>query len=245
MTRYTLEQVGLSLSGQRILQPLDLVIQEGEALALLGPSGAGKTTLLRLLSLALSPTKGRLLLDGHNVAESTPKALRALRCEMGMVHQDLALVPTLRVLDNVLMGGAGRLSTLGALRRVAFPTQAEIESVHSLLTDLGLQDKLYQPVRSLSGGEAQRVALARALHQQPRSLLADEPISSVDPSQGRALLELMLAQCAQRGITLVLSLHSPALAQALLPRVIGLRAGRIVSDGTQVDADLYAGVGTR
>ena len=221
-----------------VLKDIDLQVARGEAVALVGPSGAGKTTLLRLLGLSLPPSAGSFRVDGQ---PPSPE----LRQRIGFVHQDLALVPNLSVVKNVLMGAVGQQSTVGSVRSVLWPSDAESERVHSLLTRLGVAEKMYQRVDALSGGEAQRVAIARALYGRPTTLLADEPVSAVDPARSEGVLELLVTLCADEGITLVMSLHQVARARRL-PRLVGLRDGRVVFDrpATGVDEDaleaLYA-----
>lgn len=212
------------------LEDADLAIEPGEAVALVGPSGSGKTTLLRLLGAALPPTSGRARIAGEDVAALEPKRLRTLRSRIGMVHQDFALVPSLRVVTNVLSGRLGRGSTLGGLRRVFLPTTAEVAEVLDVLDRVGIGDKLYQRTDTLSGGQQQRVAIARALHQEPSILLADEPISSVDPARALDTLSLLVGLSKERGLTLVVSLHDVTLARRLFPRLVGIRRRRIVFD---------------
>ncbi|MCP4808027.1 MAG: ATP-binding cassette domain-containing protein [Proteobacteria bacterium] len=234
--RFQLSQVSVRFAAQTALSNVLLSIGPEECVALVGPSGAGKTTLLRVLALAERPSSGALAIDGQPAVPT-----RKLRSRVGFIHQDLALVPNLSALQNVLMGAAGRQSTLGSLKSVFLPSDEETERVHALLDSVGIEDKLYQRVDSLSGGEAQRVAIARALYQEPGVLLADEPISAVDPTRGREVLELLLALGREHRIPVVVSLHRVELACELFPRVIGMREGRIVFDG-RPDAHELAGL---
>jgi len=193
----------------------------------------------------LTPTRGRVQIDGAPLAELGPRERRAACARTGFVHQDGALVPNLRVLANVISGRFGHWSALGALWRTAWPARATVVEVYELLRQLGIEDKLYARLDTLSGGEQQRVALARALYQEPTLLLADEPVAAVDPERARALIDLLQSVCAQRGLTLVVNLHDLELARRSFTRLIGLRQGRVqfdapTSDLTDADfAQLY------
>ncbi|MEM7050072.1 MAG: ATP-binding cassette domain-containing protein [Acidobacteriota bacterium] len=226
-----LRQVAVSFAETAALRPLDLTIAAGERVALVGPSGAGKTTLLRLLGGALAPTAGVLRVAGRPLAELDAVELRDYRATVGFVHQDLRLVPNLRVVRNVLSGRLGRCSRLAALRLLMFPPAAAVREVYELLARVGIPEKLYQRTDRLSGGQQQRVAVARALFQRPAVLLADEPVSSVDPARARDTVELLTELAAEAGLSLVMSLHSSDLAAEYFPRLLGMRAGRILFDG--------------
>ncbi len=240
---FELHGAGVVFSGRTALTEASLVVDPGEALALVGPSGAGKTTLLRLLNASQVPTSGTVCVDYRRLDLLPPKGLRAVRARIGFVHQDLALVPNYRVLQNVIAGSLGRLGFAGGVRAMLFPTRVEIERAAVILERVGIAAKLYQRTDSLSGGERQRVALARALYQEPSALLLDEPVSSVDPARARDMVELVTAISRERGITLVVSIHDIGLARDHFPRLVGLRAGRIVFDGptaTIATSDLSA-----
>jgi phosphonate transport system ATP-binding protein len=229
---FELRELVVELGARELLRVPALALERGALVAIVGPSGAGKTTLLRVLGLAQRPSAGELRLGGREASSLRGRALRAQRAAIGFVHQELSLVPGTSVLHNVLCGRLGHLGALGALRTLLLPPRAERLRAHALLERLGIAELLYRDVEQLSGGERQRVAIARALAQEPEALLVDEPIASVDPTRGRAVLELLLALARERGLTLVASLHHVELARELLPRVIGLREGRIAFDGS-------------
>ncbi len=241
-----LHDVTVELGGSVVLREVSLRIAPGEQVAFLGPSGAGKTTLLRLLNAMVTPGSGRVEIGGRNLADLGARELRQLRSSVGFVHQDLRLVPNLRVSQNVLGGRLGHQSLAGSLRMFLRPRGEDLERVYELLQRVGIPGKIFQRTDQLSGGEAQRVAVARALIQQPALLAADEPVASVDPARAREVLELLTGLCAQDGLTLCVSLHDPDLARRCFPRVIGLRAGRVEFDALAGDltdrqvSNLYA-----
>ena len=225
---FELRQAVLELGGRPVLRGVDLAIAAGEALALVGPSGAGKTSLLRVLGGALPLDAGTLRFEGQPLAEHD---LRAMRTRVGFVHQDHALVPTLRASQNVLTGRLGQRGFWSGLRSMVLPARADLERAHALLERVGVGERMFQRTDTLSGGQQQRVAIARALCQEPRALLADEPLASVDPARAADLLEVMLGLARERGLTLVASLHDVALVRRYFPRIVGLRDGRVAYDG--------------
>jgi len=212
------------------VRDVSLHIDSGDRVGIVGPSGAGKTTMLRLLIGAVRPTSGRVLVDDRNLHDLPTRELRRIRSQIGFVHQDHRLIPNQRVLTNVLAGRLGQWSLLRSLREVYWPRRAEVERVHELLKSTGIPEKLYQRVDTLSGGQQQRVAVARALYQQPSSLLADEPVSSVDPARARDTIGMLVSIAEQRSLTLCVSLHDLSLAREFFPRLVGMRDGRIVFD---------------
>jgi phosphonate transport system ATP-binding protein len=207
-----------------------LRIGTGEAVALVGPSGAGKSTLLGLLNGTVRAAAGSVEAFGSDLAALPPRRLREVRSRIGLVPQDFGLVPELRVVQNVVAGRAGRRGVAGSLRDVLFPSADTVRAVHETLDRVGIPAKLYERVDRLSGGQQQRVAVARALFQSPDALLADEPVSSVDPARARATMELLTGLARERKLTLVVSLHHLEIAREFFPRLVGLRAGRIVFD---------------
>ncbi|MCG8591263.1 MAG: ATP-binding cassette domain-containing protein [Proteobacteria bacterium] len=235
--------VELEYPAARALSDVSLELRSGEAVALIGPSGAGKTSLLRLLNGMETPTSGSVETLGCDLGTASAAQLRQVRAGVGSVSQDLGLIPTLRVSQNVIAGRLGRFSLARSLRHMLWPSRQTLREVHAVLERVGIGDKLFEPAARLSGGEQQRVAIARALYQRPRVLLADEPVASVDPARARQTLERLLALSREDSLTLCVSLHQPELARALFPRVVGLRAGRVVFDRAAAelrDADLEA-----
>ena len=234
--------------GTVAVDKVTLDIQPGERVAVIGPSGAGKTTLFRLLNATLRPTSGHLWCDEMDLERLSGRCLRQLRRRIGTVYQQHNLVPQLRVVHNVLAGRLGRWSLPKALWSLISPQERVVAL--GALEQVGIPEKLYTRTAHLSGGQQQRVAIARVLVQDPDVILADEPVSSVDPTLGRTIMEL-LAQLAERHRkTLVANLHAVSFALDFFPRVVGFRQGRIAFDlpsaavTDRVLADLYAGMET-
>jgi phosphonate transport system ATP-binding protein len=218
-------------------------VHAGEIVGLLGPSGAGKSTILNVIAGIVAPTEGTVQVLGSDPAELGSKALRELRSRVAMVHQQLALVPSLRVVHNVNAARLGSWSRHKACASLLRPR--ELAEVHQILETLGIADKLHARTSSLSGGQQQRVALARVLHQRADLLLADEPVSAVDPGWANEVLALLTAEVRERGCPAVVSLHDPELAKRWCTRLIGFREGVIVFDSVPSDvtgtnlAELY------
>jgi len=227
------------------LDGVSLTVGRGEHVAFIGPSGSGKTTLFRILNLTLRPTSGSLRLDGVNVAGFSGPDLRRARRRIGTIYQRQNLVGRLRVVHNVLAGNLGRWSTLAALRSLARPK--DIDAALHALAQVGIPEKLYARTDELSGGQQQRVAIARVLIQDPDAILADEPVSSVDPTLAVTIVTLLRDISSESRKTLLMSLHSVELALTYFPRIVGVRDGRIHFDLSpdKVHADmledLYAG----
>jgi len=240
---FRLRQATVSFNGTPAVAGIDLDIRPGEAVAIVGPSGAGKTTLLRLLNGTIRPLAGSVEVDGRSLAKLGARAMRGVRAKIGFVHQDLSLVPNLRVAHNVLMGRVGRHGFFGAFGSVFFPRKRALARVHEILERVGIPEKLFARTDTLSGGQQQRVAIARALFQGPEALLADEPVSSVDPARARDTVALLSDISRERGLTLCMSLHNLQLAREFFPRLLGMRGGRVVFDrpaAELADADFAA-----
>jgi phosphonate transport system ATP-binding protein len=227
---FQLRDVGVHYGTEAALSGVSLGLEPGEQAAVVGPSGGGKSTLLRVMSAGVWPSGGEVLLRGEAVAELGSGRLRELRAEVGMIHQQLGLVPNLRVAANLAMGRLGKVSLAGGLREVFWPSKAELREMTELLGRVGLAEKLHARVDHLSGGQQQRVAIARALWQRPQAMLADEPVSSLDPARAKAMLALLTKLCREDRLALLVSLHQLELARAFFPRLIGLRGGKVVFD---------------
>ena len=206
-------------------------------MALIGPSGAGKSTLLRLLCGWYRADAGSVRINRLDPATLSRRQLRSIRASIGLVHQDLSLVPNLRVAQNVIAGRLGQTSLLRSIADLWRPRRESLREVHALLERVGIGDRLFERTDRLSGGEQQRVAIARAMYQRPSALLADEPVASVDPARARDTVELLTRLGQERRLTLLVSLHNVELAREFFPRLVGMRAGRVAFDAPAGDVD--------
>ena len=246
MEQYRLDKV-VKIFGRRqvALGGFDLAVRKGEKVALIGPSGAGKTTLFRLLNLTLRPTSGGLWIDGGEVVNLHGAKLREARRRIGTVYQQHNLVPRLKVIHNVLCGRLGQWSTARSLLSLVRP--ADVEVAYQALKQVGIEEKIFSRTDELSGGQQQRVAIARVLLQDPEVILADEPVSSVDPSLASSIVKLLVEISETMGKTLLVNLHSVDLALEFFPRIIGMRNGTALFDLTpdkvtdDLLEDLYSG----
>jgi len=214
--------------GTVAVEGISLTVGPGEQVAVIGPSGAGKTTLFRILNLTLRPTSGSFSIGGVDVAGLSDDEMRRQRRRIGTIYQQHNLVGRLRVVHNVLAGNLGRWSTAHALVSLIRPR--DLEAAHQALAEVGIPEKLYARTDELSGGQQQRVAVARVLIQNPDIILADEPVSSVDPSLAVTIVALLRDLAHESWKTLLMNLHSVDLALAYFPRVVGIRDGRIYFD---------------
>jgi phosphonate transport system ATP-binding protein len=216
-------------NGTRGLDGLDLEIAEGELVVVVGLSGAGKSTLLRAVNGLVRVTEGDVEVAGRSVRASTGASLRALRAGVGMIFQDYRLVRRLSVLQNVLVGRVARVATWRQV--LGLWPKADVDLALDCLDRVGLADRAWVKAGQLSGGQQQRVGIARALAQQPRVILADEPVASLDPVTSRQVMEDLQRINQDLGITTLINLHFLDLAKEYAERIIGLRQGRLVFDG--------------
>ena len=210
------------------LRPLDLQVDAGEQVAVIGASGAGKTTLLQLLACALPPAAGVVRLGDQAPWQLTTRQLQRLRGRLFLAPQVPPLPPRQRVVTAVLAGRLPAMGLLASLRSLFYPS--DIPAAHAALARFDLDDKLFERVDRLSGGERQRVGLARALLAPAGLWLVDEPLSSLDPTRAGQALATLTDVARERGITLVVTLHQVEAALAHFPRIVGLRDGQLFFD---------------
>jgi phosphonate transport system ATP-binding protein len=222
-----------------VLQSIDLQLHSGEAVALIGSNGSGKSTLLRCCLRLDEPDSGKIELVGTNFSSLKGSHLRRYRGRIGMVWQRHNLVPRLSALSNVVHGAQNRI---GGLRTwiQGFASHSIRDEAYHCLEQVGLAHLAKHRVDKLSGGESQRVAIARALMQRPEIFMADEPVASLDPKVGEAVMELFVERIREKRVTLLFVSHDLNHALRYAQRIIGLRNGRIELDAQVKDLDKVA-----
>ena len=208
-------------------------VPEGQMLGIIGRSGAGKSTLLRLTNRLADPTSGAMTIDDVDVGTLKGKALLRWRAECAMIFQQFNLVPRLDVLTNVMLGRVHRMGPIASVFKLFSDDDRRAALV--ALERLGIIDTALQQAATLSGGQQQRVAIARALVQQPRLILADEPIASLDPMNAKHVMDALRTINGEQGITVICNLHTLDTARAYCDRIVGMRAGRVVFEGAATD----------
>ena len=240
--RLQIHQLSLRFAnGSDGLRDLTLRVEAGEQVAIIGPSGAGKSSLLRCAGAAVRPTQGHVQLDDTDPWRLGEVARQSLRSRIGSVHQAPPLPPRQRVITAVLAGRLGRWPLWRSILSLLWPQEAG--KARESLARMELEHKLFSRCDQLSGGELQRVGIARVLCQEAGLILADEPVSALDPGLARHVLEILCAEARSRQACLIVSLHAVDLALACFPRIVGLRAGQVLFDkdtGDVSEADLAA-----
>jgi phosphonate transport system ATP-binding protein len=227
-----------------VLRGVSLKLEQGEFLGVIGLSGAGKSTLLRCINRLIDPTSGEILIprnifipggDGSriDVLKLSRHELRLLRRKVGMIFQQFNIVKRLSVMENVLSGGLGYQSGLTSCLKLFSP--AENKRALLNLKRVGLLNHAYKRADELSGGEQQRVAIARTLMQNPSIILADEPVSNLDPKLSRVILDILKRVCREDGITAMVSIHTLDLTKEYSDRILGLSQGQVLFNGPAKD----------
>ena len=225
-------------AGELVLKELDLHIEGSGITAIVGSSGAGKSTLLRCINRLVEPTSGSITLDGVELTALHGAELRNIRRSIGMIFQNFNLIDRLSVMENVLSGRLGFVTFFQAASR-RYP-QEDIDRAFRLLERVGLQDYVNKRADTLSGGQRQRVGVVRALMQEPKLLLADEPTASLDPKTSVQILELIGDISGELDLPVLLNIHNVSQARQFAQRIVGLRFGTIIFDGTAADLDSAA-----
>jgi phosphonate transport system ATP-binding protein len=223
-----IEGLSRTFGSKAAVKDVNLTVDKGAFVGVIGRSGAGKSTLLRMINRLQEPTAGRILADGVDVTGLRGRALRDWRADCAMIFQQFNLVGRLDVLTNVLLGRLNKAGTLGSVLRLWSPEDRAIAL--SALEMLDIASLAAQRADSLSGGQQQRVAIARALVQEPKIILADEPIASLDPRNTKVVMDALLRINRHFGITVLCNLHSLDLARSYCDRLVGMASGRVVFD---------------
>ena len=224
-----IDKVSRRFGNKVAVDRIDVEIPEGQMVGVIGRSGAGKSTLLRMINRLTDPTDGRIQFRGSDVTGLKGAELRAWRTQCAMIFQQFNLVPRIDVLTNVLLGRLNKRSTLLSVLNM-FSHAERLDAVRAL-DQLDIAQTALQRAGTLSGGQQQRVAIARALMQDPRIILADEPIASLDPRNAQIVMDSLKSINERQGITVVTNLHTLDTARAYCNRIIGMRAGKMVFDG--------------
>jgi phosphonate transport system ATP-binding protein len=222
-------------NGTVALRDVSFQVDDGEFLAIIGLSGSGKSTLLRCINRLIEPTEGRVVWNGTDITALRPSELRKVRRQIGMVFQHFNLVRRLPVITNVLTGRLGYVRPSQSLFN--YFSRADRRRALDNLERMGLGNKAYVRADSLSGGQQQRVGIARALMQEPKLILADEPVASLDPVLSHSIMKYLEQLNKEDGITVLCSLHFLDLVHRYATRVIGLKDGQLVFQGLPNELD--------
>ncbi|MBS7013741.1 MAG: amino acid ABC transporter ATP-binding protein [Veillonella sp.] len=215
-----LENVHKSFGKNEVLKGIDLRIEKGQVVVIIGPSGSGKSTVLRTMNYLEAPTSGKVIVDGMDLSDKSK--LNEVRAEVGMVFQNFNLFPHMTVMENLTL----------AQTKVRKTSSDEAKKIGQALLDrVGLGDKANAYPDSLSGGQKQRVAIARALAMKPKVMLFDEPTSALDPEMVREVLDVMKS-LAEEGMTMVIVTHEMSFAKEVADRVLFVDGGLILEDDT-------------
>jgi len=221
--------------GVKALDDISLTVEDGEFLVIIGLSGSGKSTLLRCINRLIEPTEGRITWDGQDITAASGSEMRRIRRQIGMIFQQFNLVKRSPVLTNVLSGRLGYVNPWrSALGR--WPKKEVAKALHNL-ERVGIGEQAYKRADELSGGQQQRVGIARALMQEPKLMLADEPVASLDPATSHSVMKYIELLNTEDGVTVLCSLHFLSLARAYATRIVALKGGQLVFDGSPAEID--------
>ncbi len=222
-------------NGVRALKGVSFDVKQGEFLVIIGLSGSGKSTLLRCLNRMHEPTGGKIFFQGRDITPLKGKECRDLRLKIAMIFQHFNLISRHTVISNVLMGALAKTATLKSL--VGIFSDEFKQKALGYLRLVGIEEKARVRAGQLSGGQQQRVAIARALMQEPELLLADEPVASLDPATCHTVMDYLEKVNRELGVTVICNLHFLSLVRRYATRVIALRAGEIVFEGSPKEID--------
>lgn len=231
----SIDGLGKSYEGSRgdgtamALQGVDFTVEPGEFVSVIGPSGAGKSTFLRCINRLIEPTEGSIEFAGQDITHLKRGKLRPVHTQIAMIFQNYNLVYRLTAIQNVLHGRLGYKNAVAG--SLGLYTEEEKVRAFELLDEVGLGEFAYRRADQLSGGQKQRVGIARALIQDPKIILCDEPIASLDPKSSRMVMEHLRRVCTQHGIACIVNLHQVDFAMEFSDRIVGLRHGCKVFEG--------------
>jgi phosphonate transport system ATP-binding protein len=228
-----IDKVSRRFGSKLAVENVNLEIPEGQMVGVIGRSGAGKSTLLRMINRLTDPSEGRITHDDEDVTALSGAALRAWRSKCAMIFQQFNLVPRIDVLTNVLLGRLNARPTLLSVLNI-FSDAERVDAIRAL-DRLDIAPIALQRAGTLSGGQQQRVAIARAMMQNPRIILADEPIASLDPRNAQVVMDSLKSINEEQGITVITNLHTLDTARHYCNRIIGMQGGKVVFDGTADD----------
>lgn len=214
---------------------INLEVEQGEFIGVIGSSGGGKSTMLKTINLLVRPTKGKVYIDNIDMTGLNNLKLRAMRREIGFVFQDYNLIERASVLDNVLMGRLGYKSSFKSILGIF--SDEDYDRATKALEQVGLSEKIFERADKLSGGQKQRVAIAKILCQRPKIILADEPVASLDISTSQTIMNYFKIINEKKNITILINLHDVNLAKRYCNRIIALKKGKILFDGRAGDLD--------
>lgn len=222
-------------NGTHALKDVTFDVQAGEFLVVIGLSGSGKSTMLRCLNRLHEPTTGRILFEGEDVTHVKGKTLRNVRSRIGMIFQHFNLIPRRTVLTNVLSGTLARTGVINSI--LGIYNEEDKKKAMDYIKIVGLEGKENVRADNLSGGQQQRVAIARALMQNPKVLLCDEPVASLDPATSHSVMQYLKKVNEELGVTIICNLHFLSLVRQYASRVIALKGGKLIYEGKPLDID--------
>ncbi len=225
----TVKNLKKNYGNVKALDGVNLEFKKGEFIVVIGPSGAGKSTFIRCLNRLSDCTSGEIIFDNNNIESVKGKELREVRKNIGMIFQHYNLVERSNVIKNVLHGRLGYMSNTKSL----FGLYDEADKVKAveLLEQVGMKEQIYKRADELSGGQMQRVGICRALIQEPKILLADEPIASLDPKSANIVMDSLYNMTYNKGLTVIVNLHQVDFAKKYATRIVGIKKGKVVFDG--------------
>lgn len=225
-----IKNLKISYDNVEAIKNLDLQINDGEFVAVIGPSGSGKSSFMKSINLLVKPKSGEILIDEEDITKLKSNSLRKLRREIGFVFQDYNLIDRLTVIENVLVGRLGYKSSLKSLFGIF--SKEEYREAMEALKRVGLEEKIFVRADELSGGQKQRVSIAKVLVQSPKIILADEPVASLDIASSEIVMNYFKEINKKYKLTIIVNLHDVNIAKKYADRIVALRKGELVFNGS-------------